>query len=97
MSNSFSALDCLVSWCDFVRIVRKQGNFLLQCSFGDRTVYQAWKDRSGALPFAYSEQLDFLGGVTVTINIVSFFKSVTSPYKWHVSNRNESLTDAIRK
>lgn len=96
MSNSFDSLNCLLSWCDLVNLTNSKGSLILRCTFGDRTVFLAWQDRTGKVPFKYDVEFTFDGWAVVIIDMNRFFDAVVAPYKWHASNRKELLTGVIK-
>lgn len=89
-SNTWRALEALVSWSDEVEYRTSRGaRPCLVIRFKHSDAFFRWKDWIGEsyMTLSYVRLAD--DSVVVTVPVEAFFKSVSDPKKWHVNNRGK--------
>lgn len=87
-TNTWRALEALLSWSDEVRYETFRGKDpCLVVIFDKSDEFFRWRDWvvDSALPYCYTRTVD--DRVFITVPVKSFFCSTVDPSKWHVNNR----------
>lgn len=86
-SNTWRALEALISWSDEVEYRTSRGaRPCLVIVFNSSADFFRWSDWVGHSCLTYSYVRSLTDRVVVTVPVEAFFKSVSDVKKWHVNN-----------